>query len=64
MEKKPRKTFTIWGRHGEYIGNGVYYPYGGNVQVYLKAHNFAAWQIASISDVLLLNDVTSFQWEC
>lgn len=62
MGKKVRKEFHLFNKDGDKIGNGVYYPAGGNIQYYMEKHNFEAWQGASIIDALLQEDVHSFKW--
>lgn len=63
MDDKPRKPFTLWADDGEYLGCGIYYPNGGNCQVYMDRSQQQAWQFAHLGEVLLLEKVVSFQWE-
>ena len=62
MDKKPRKMFTLWGKGSALLGYGIYYPHGGNVQLFLKSSGYEAWQISSLGEVLLLEGVISFRW--
>ena len=58
---KKRRYFTLTNAKKQIIGHGIYYPAGGNVQVFMKPHN-QAWQFASIVEALLLNGVHSLSW--
>lgn len=62
VDTKPRKRFILYDGEGVPIGTGVYYPFGGNCQVWLKSSKNAAWQLSGIGDVLLLDGVARFQW--
>ena len=42
MDNKPRKTFTLWGKGSDLLGYGIYYPHGGNVQLFLKSSGYFA----------------------
>ena len=62
MDNKPRKYFIVKDKDGNQTGHGVYYPFGDNVQVFLKSSGFSAWQEANLGQVLLLKDVACFEW--
>ena len=62
MDNKPRKEFILKDANGQQIGHGTYYPYGDNVQVYMGSANHAAWQEATLGQVLLLKEVACFEW--
>ena len=63
QDDKPRKSFILKNENGQQVGHGTYYPYGDNVQVYLKSSKYASWQEATLGQVLLLKEVTCFEWE-
>ena len=62
-KEKPRREFIIFDDFGNRIGHGVYYPYGGNVQVYFKSQNYASIQLASFADVMLYRGVRGIDWK-
>lgn len=59
-DTKPRRPFLLFDVRGIQIGRGTYYT-EGNVQVYISEHQESAWQM-QLSDVLLLDGVTTFRW--
>lgn len=63
VDEKSRWEFLLFDVTGSQVGHGTYYPFGGNVQVCLKSENYASWQFASISEVLLIAGVSGFRWK-
>lgn len=57
-----RRYFTLYNQSRFVVGHGIYYPKGGNVQVYMKAQGNTAWQFSTLAEALLLDDVQGFQW--
>ena len=62
MDKKARRKFWVLGDNYAIIGYGLFYPYGANVQVYFAEHGYAAWQMHSLSEVMLYEGVRGIQW--
>ena len=59
-DKKTRRPFILKDAFDVVMGHGVAYA-EGNVQVNIKEHGNAAWQM-QLSDVLKLTDVCTFEW--
>ena len=62
MNEKKKRYFILKNAQRIPIGHGTYYQDGGNVQVYMKSHQGAAWQFSTLADVLMLDGVQSFEW--
>ncbi len=62
LGEKERRSFLLFDVAGKQIGHGVYYPIGGNVQVWM-APDYAAWQYHGIGEVLKIPEVNGFRWK-
>ena len=60
--EKKKRFFRLKDARHLTLGHGTYYQDGGNVQVYMKSHQGAAWQLSTLADVLMLEGVESFEW--
>ena len=59
---KERRRFHIIAFSGKWMGYGDYYPYGGNIQVYLERDNYAAKQLNMLGEIMLFENVMSIAW--
>ena len=60
---KTRKKFYIFNCLQTEIGYGVYYPHGGNCQVYFYKDNHASIQVASLGEVMHYDGVFGIEWD-
>lgn len=62
LGEKARKPFLLFDVAGLVIGHGVYYPIGGNVQVWMSPH-YTSWQYHSLAEALSIPEVNGFRWK-
>ena len=62
LGEKKRLPFMLFDVAGKQIGHGVYYPIGGNVQVWM-APDYASWQFCSVAEALNIPEVNGFRWK-